>query len=112
MNNTKKLLPFLAVVCLAVFGLSSAYAQDGGRGFQIEEIVVTAERREETINDVPLSLTAFNTDALDQLGIYDDQDIIRSKVICIDDQKASYKMSLKIAIGKKNYATFAKQKGF
>ncbi|RZO74777.1 MAG: hypothetical protein EVA68_08445, partial [OM182 bacterium] len=75
MNNIQKLLPFLAVVYLAVFGLSSAYAQDGGSGFQIEEIVVTAERREETINDVPLSLTAFNTEALDQLGIYDDQDL-------------------------------------
>jgi hypothetical protein len=30
----------------------------------------------------------------------------------VEDPKASYKMSLKIAIGKKNYAAFAKQKGF
>jgi len=76
MNNEKKLLPFMAVVFLAVFGFSSAYAQDDDDdGFYIEETIVTAERREESINDVPVSLTAFNTDALDQLGIYDDQDL-------------------------------------
>ena len=45
-------------------------------------------------------------------GSYIDQSIVRSEVFCIDDPRASYKMSLKIAIGKKNYAAFAKQKGF
>jgi len=45
-------------------------------------------------------------------GSYVDKSINRDKVFCIDDPRASYKMSLKIAIGKKNYAAFAKQKGF
>ena len=45
-------------------------------------------------------------------GSYIDQNVVRSAVFCIDDPRASYKMSLKIAIGKKNYAAFAKQKGF
>jgi len=45
-------------------------------------------------------------------GSYTDKNIIRSRVFCVNDPKASYKMNLKIAIGKKNYAAFAKQKGF
>jgi hypothetical protein len=45
-------------------------------------------------------------------GFYVDEHINRGKVFCIDDPRASYKMSLKIAIGKKNYAAFVKQKGF
>jgi TFIIF-interacting CTD phosphatase-like protein len=65
------------------------------------------KRLDDSQNKILLSI---DVDTL--TGIYDDQNIVRSKVICIDDQKASYKMSLKIAIGKKNYAAFAKQKGF
>ena len=75
MNNTQKIMQFFMGACLALFSFSYANAQDGSRGFEIEEIVVTAERREETINDVPLSLTAFNEQALEQLGIIDDQDL-------------------------------------
>jgi hypothetical protein len=45
-------------------------------------------------------------------GSYVDESTNRGNVLCVDDPRASYKMSLKIAIGKKNYAAFAKQKGF
>ena len=54
----------------------------------------------------------LNLDTKTLTGSYIDQSIVRSEVFCIDDSRASYKMSLKIAIGKKNYAAFAKQKGF
>jgi hypothetical protein len=54
----------------------------------------------------------LNIDPKTLTGSYIDESIVRSVVVCVDDPKASYKMSLKIAIGKKNYAAFAKQKGF
>ncbi|MDZ3832666.1 MAG: TonB-dependent receptor [Sphingopyxis sp.] len=38
---------------------------------QVEEIVVTARRREESLQDVPISVTAFSGDALDQQGAPD-----------------------------------------
>lgn len=41
-----------------------------------------------------------------------DESIIRSKLKCNVDPKATYKMSLKIAIGKKNYEAYRKQKGY
>src|SRR3984957_3768656 len=43
----------------------------------LEEIVVTATRREESISRVPISITAINQDAIDQKGIKDFSDIVR-----------------------------------
>jgi outer membrane receptor protein involved in Fe transport len=43
----------------------------------LEEIVVTATRREESISKVPISITALTQDALDQKGIRDFTDIVR-----------------------------------
>lgn len=41
----------------------------------IEEIVVTAQRRQENINDVPIAISAFTGDALQELGITDTRDL-------------------------------------
>ena len=46
-------------------------------GGGLEEIVVTATRREENINHVPISVTAFSEDMIDQRGIKDFQDVVR-----------------------------------
>jgi iron complex outermembrane receptor protein len=43
----------------------------------LEEIVVTATRREESISRVPISITAISQDAIDQKGIKDFSDIVR-----------------------------------
>ena len=46
-----------------------------GRSRLIEEIVVTAQKREENIQDVPISITAFSADALDVRGISNVKDL-------------------------------------
>src|SRR6202051_3968874 len=43
----------------------------------LEEIVVTATRREETISRVPISVMAFSQDMIDQKGIKDFNDVVR-----------------------------------
>ena len=43
----------------------------------LEEIVVTATRREESMSKVPISVTALTQDAMDQRGIKDFPDIVR-----------------------------------
>ncbi|MDB6084858.1 MAG: putative TonB-dependent receptor, partial [Gammaproteobacteria bacterium] len=43
----------------------------------LEEIVVTATRREENINRVPISVTAFSQEMIDQRGVKDFQDVVR-----------------------------------
>jgi iron complex outermembrane recepter protein len=43
----------------------------------LEEIVVTATRKEESLSKVPISITALTQDAIDQKGIKDFSDIVR-----------------------------------
>lgn len=53
---------------------TQAAAQEGGaRGNQalLEEVIVTARKREEGSQDVPLSISAFNSDQLDALKVRD-----------------------------------------
>src|SRR5882757_8519677 len=46
-------------------------------GIGIEEIVVTAQKREESINTVPIAITAYSGDTLKQLGVKDTQSLAR-----------------------------------
>src|SRR5579859_5416424 len=55
---------------------AAASAEPAAAG-SLEEIVVTATRREESISKVPISVTAFSQDMIDQKGIKDFQDIVR-----------------------------------
>ncbi|MEL6869174.1 MAG: TonB-dependent receptor [Pseudomonadota bacterium] len=47
-----------------------ALAQDSGAR-AVDEIIVTARRREESLQDVPISITALSGDELDRIGITD-----------------------------------------
>lgn len=51
--------------------MSTTLAQEDGsdEDAAIEEIVVTAEKREENILDVPLTITAFNDSMIEELGM-------------------------------------------
>ena len=54
----------LAVSALALLGATDAAAQVAG-GSALEEIVVTARRREENLQSVPIAITAFTQEDLD-----------------------------------------------
>src|SRR5258708_15995324 len=69
-----------ASTCLAAAASANeatATATEPAAGGGLEEIVVTATRREESISKVPISVTAFSQDMIDQKGIKDFQDILR-----------------------------------
>ena len=65
----------LAAVCafaFAVLALPNVHAQTApGGSDQIEEIVVTAQKREQNLQKVPISVTAVSGDALEAQGITD-----------------------------------------
>ncbi|MYM64013.1 TonB-dependent receptor [Pseudomaricurvus sp. HS19] len=50
-------------------GLSSATIPGSAQAATIEEIVVTAQRREESLQEVPISVAAFSQDMLERSGI-------------------------------------------
>ncbi|MDX2237506.1 MAG: TonB-dependent receptor [Hyphomonadaceae bacterium] len=64
----------LSGASLAAFGaIPAASAQDSGR--VTEEIVVTAEKREASIQEVPIAISAFSEERLERLQLNDAQDL-------------------------------------
>jgi iron complex outermembrane receptor protein len=58
--------PALALTCLTLMWQAQVFAAP-----QLEEVIVTAEKREESLQDVPISIAAFSEDKLEKLGITD-----------------------------------------
>ena len=54
-----------------------ALAQTGDTSAQLEELVVTAQKRAENLQDVPIAVTALSTQRLDQLQVSDMNDFIK-----------------------------------
>ena len=71
MNRRFHLLAASALVSAAV--ASAAHAQSGGN--MIEELVVTAEKREQSLQDVPVAISAFTSKQRDLVGISTVQDL-------------------------------------
>lgn len=89
MNNTQthrphsgSILPRLSkiiglTVIVAAFSMSPAIAQTGDRATSIllEEIVVTARKRDESAFDVPIAITAYSSEQLEILKVRDLQSL-------------------------------------
>ena len=58
-----------------LFAIPVAYAAESNDDRYIEEIVVTAEKREENILKVPLTVSAFNDEMIEELGMTNNKDI-------------------------------------
>ena len=65
----------LASAGLSVLVTAPAFAATEGDVLQIEELVVTARKREETLKDVPIAVSAFTTQAMENRQIQDINDI-------------------------------------
>ena len=64
-NKVKALFP-LTLMSAALFNVAPAVAQEN---IGLEEVVVTAQRREQNLQDVPVSVTAFTGATLEQRNI-------------------------------------------
>ena len=63
-----------SVLFYAACAPPAAFAQDDGNR-QIEEVIVTAERREASIQDTSISITALTAESLDDFGIRNQEDL-------------------------------------
>jgi len=73
---------FLVSTMFLPFTVASSYAQSTEektpkvrQNRMLEEVVVTAQKRAENNQYVPISVTAFSEDTLDALGITDPQEL-------------------------------------
>ena len=65
-NFSKIFITLMAGVLLTVFQVPVINAQDG---LALEEITVTARKREESLLDVPLSISAFSADKIETMAL-------------------------------------------
>jgi iron complex outermembrane receptor protein len=68
-NISRSLWP-VSVAAIGLTGLSSNVLA------QIEEIIVTTERREQNLQEVPVAVTAFTADQLREMQIYEADDLL------------------------------------
>jgi outer membrane receptor protein involved in Fe transport len=79
MFGKKKTFAFFTGVSLAAMGAAApAMAQDNEQGRVTDEIVVTAEKREASVQDVPIAVSAFDEGKLDRMQINDGQDLVQA----------------------------------
>lgn len=67
----------LALLCPAAAMTQNATPERSARGTELEEIIVTATRREESLMKVPVSIAAYTQDSLDQKGVRSIEDLAR-----------------------------------
>ncbi len=76
---SKSLLSVAVVAAMSTAAPEQVFAQDNSAeksgGFAIEEVTVTARKREESLQDAPLSVAAFTGEGLEQRGINDVSDV-------------------------------------
>ena len=92
--SIKRRIPLLlgsALPGLAMLSLSGeAVAQQSASAqAMLEEVVVTARRREENLQDLPLSIQAITADAMQAQGIYNIQQVTDfvPNVVLLEDQR-------------------------
>ncbi|MFT7289057.1 MAG: iron complex outermembrane receptor protein [Halieaceae bacterium] len=68
--NTPRIALGFAIASAGVPGLAMAQGSSGGNDNRLEEVVVTALKRTESLQDVPVTVTAFNQQLLDELQIF------------------------------------------
>ncbi|MDB5427684.1 MAG: TonB-dependent receptor [Phenylobacterium sp.] len=80
MQHKNRLLASSALLAAALLGTTAAHAQSStgttaAAAGTIEELVVTAERRSQSLQDVPVAISAFTSEKRDLLGIKSIQDL-------------------------------------
>lgn len=58
-------------------GVPNAFAAPGDQATTVDEVIVTAQKRDENLQDVPISVQALPTERLEQLGVSDFNDYVK-----------------------------------
>ncbi len=94
--------PLCALIAANALGMSLAHAQEERKPTSsrlMEEVVVTAQKRTESVQDVPISLQAFSAEKLDALGITDQIELQRITPGLHVSEQVSYTITFLRGIG-------------
>ena len=69
-SNKVLKLTALAIGCISFISVP-VVAQERAAALDLEEVVVTAQKREESLQDIPISVAAFAREELEALGVYE-----------------------------------------
>jgi outer membrane receptor protein involved in Fe transport len=72
---TKKAGLLISVGCAALLVAGAAHADDASYEAQVDELIVTAQKREQKSIDVPIAITAYGSDGLDRLGVQEFEEL-------------------------------------
>ena len=73
--NKKKLAIFMSAMPLGAIGLGQVAVAQEGSNPVFEPVIVTAQKREQSIYDVPVAISAINADTIERQGISNLTDI-------------------------------------
>lgn len=74
--SIKRMLAYSTCIGSIVASTGTAWAQNSqDEEFTLEEIIVTAQKREQSLNDVGIAVTAFTGDAIQRLGLEEPVDL-------------------------------------
>ncbi|MCU0760924.1 MAG: TonB-dependent receptor plug domain-containing protein, partial [Steroidobacteraceae bacterium] len=76
-NSTAPAVLVAAAIATVLASSGSAWAQNSEAGLGLEEIVVTARKVEENLMEVPLAITTFSAQAIEEQGIKQLVDVMR-----------------------------------
>jgi outer membrane receptor protein involved in Fe transport len=65
-----------SAVAAVAFGFAgAAHAQDTGQASSVDDIIVTAQKREQSLQDVPIVVTSLSAETLEDAGVRDIKDL-------------------------------------
>ncbi|MGH8177060.1 MAG: TonB-dependent receptor plug domain-containing protein, partial [Steroidobacter sp.] len=65
----------LPTACAGLIGAGATLAQEGPRTSILEEVIVTAQKRDQNLQDIPVAVTAFTAETRELIGIETVQDM-------------------------------------
>ena len=78
MKNNKQLFNMSNLaLCISLAAPGSVFAQEKARTGQLEEVIVTANKREQNVQDVPMAITAMSRTFLEDNGIGTVEDLAK-----------------------------------
>ncbi len=75
LRKPKPSLLGISIALASLPGIAQAQAAEDRRATAVEEVIVTARKVEESLQDTPVSVAAFSEDALEQIGVSEAADV-------------------------------------